>query len=182
MVIPSGCGQDGRDSSTIENMIPEQLISKVSARGKIAYGERTYLGYPPSEVNPICLNFAQETNEHARVEHRVASCVLDRNGMLELRSSATLYAIAKCVADAPSRVSLAAADSFNLVPLSPIERHRVCAPPGDELLVDNCFDRDYGEAGENVVGPLQLNAGDVGERLCTMTQKVMLIPTHELFA
>ena len=85
-------------------------------------------------------------------------------------------------ANAPSWVSLAAADSFNLAPLTPIERHRVCAPPDDKLLVDNYFDRGYGEAGENVVEPLQLNAGDVGERLCTMTQKVTLIPSHELFA
>ena len=61
-------------------------------------------------------------------------------------------------ADAPSWGSLAAADSFN------------------------CFDRGYGEAGVNVVEPLQLNAGDVGERLYIMTQKATLIPTHELFA
>ena len=46
--------------------------------------------------------------------------------------------------------------------------HRACAPPNDELLVDNCFERGDGEAGErceNVDETVRLDAGDVGERL-----------------
>jgi hypothetical protein len=65
-------------------------------------------------------------------------------------------------------VSLAVPDSSDSAPLAPIECHRACAPPDDELLVDNCFDRGDSEAGErceNVVEPVRLDAGDVGERL-----------------
>ena len=52
--------------------------------------------------------------------------------------------------------------------LAPVECHRACAPPNDELLADNCFDRGDGEAGEryeSVDEPVRLDSGDVGERL-----------------
>ena len=41
----------------------------------------------------------------------------------------------------------------------------MCAPPDEEQLVDRCFDEGDGEAVgyENVVEPVQLDAGDVGE-------------------
>ena len=71
-------------------------------------------------------------------------------------------------AHGPSCWPLAAPDSSDAAPLAPADCHRACAPPDDELLVDSCFDRGDGEAGErweNVVEPVRLDAGDVGERL-----------------
>jgi hypothetical protein len=65
-------------------------------------------------------------------------------------------------------VSLGAPDGSDPAPLAPVDCHRACAPPNDELLVDNCFERGDGEAGErceNVDEPVRLDAGDVGERL-----------------
>ena len=63
--------------------------------------------------------------------------------------------------------SLATPESSDPAPLAPVECHRACAPPDDELLVDNCFDKGDGEAGaryEKVEEPVRLDAGDVGDR------------------
>lgn len=48
----------------------------------------------------------------------------------------------------------------------PAEFQRTCAPPEEEPLVDSYFDKGDGEAVEyeNVDEPVQLDAGDVGER------------------
>jgi hypothetical protein len=62
--------------------------------------------------------------------------------------------------------SLAAPDSSDPAPLAPVECHRACAPPDEELLVDNCFDKGDDEAGaryENVDEPVRLEACDVGD-------------------
>ena len=51
--------------------------------------------------------------------------------------------------------------------LAPVEYHRARVPLDEELLVDNCLDKGDGGAGvrcENVDEPVQLDAGDVGDR------------------
>ena len=45
-------------------------------------------------------------------------------------------------------MSLGAPDGFDPAPLAPVDCHRACKPPNDELLVDNCFEMGAGEAGE----------------------------------
>ena len=45
-------------------------------------------------------------------------------------------------------MTLAAPDGSVPASLAPVDCHRACAPPNDELLVDNCFERDGVEAGE----------------------------------
>ena len=66
-------------------------------------------------------------------------------------------------------MTIAAPDGSELAPLAPVDCYRACAaPPNDELLVDNCFERGDGEAGErceNLDEPVLLDEGDVGERL-----------------
>ena len=50
--------------------------------------------------------------------------------------------------------------------MAPVDCHRACAPPNDEPLFDNCFERGDSEAGEqceNVDEPVRLDAGDVGD-------------------
>ena len=52
--------------------------------------------------------------------------------------------------------------------MAPVNCHIASAPPNDELLVDNCFERGDGEAGgrcENADEPMRLDAGNLGERL-----------------
>ena len=65
-------------------------------------------------------------------------------------------------------MTIAVPDGSELAPLAPVDCYRACAPPNDELLVDNWFERGDGEAGErceNIDEPVRLDAGDVGERL-----------------
>lgn len=98
---------------------------------------------------------------------RPESGILRTRSQWNVRSSAALYAVTKwsCVESKPA--SLAAPDSSESAPLAPVECHRACAPPDEELLVDSCFDRGDGEAGaryEKVDEPVRLDAGEVGER------------------
>ena len=65
-------------------------------------------------------------------------------------------------------MTIAVPDGSELAPSAPVDCYRACVPPNDEPLVDNCFERGDGEAGErceNIDEPVRLDAGDVGERL-----------------
>ena len=57
------------------------------------------------------------------------------------QSSATLYTVAYRVCACSKLVSLVAVDCSDPASLAPIESHRACAPPDNELLVDNIFNR-----------------------------------------
>ena len=67
---------------------------------------------------------------------------------------------------ASKTTSLATPDNSDPPPFAPTEFQRTRAPPEEELLVDSCFDKGYGDAVgyEKVDEPVRLDAGDVGER------------------